>query len=127
MQLAMQHLKPKLAGKGPPWNRREEPTWHERQTLLKLSSILGASNDSQIQAALSYKTWVFADLPVFRNFFAHRNDETAKRARALASHYTVSSQLRPSEILCSVAPGRPQRVLADWLDDLRNVVDLLCQ
>jgi hypothetical protein len=126
IHFAIQQLKPWLHA-GPPWHRRDEPVWHDPQTLLKLSAAIGASNLAQIQAAFGYRTRVFVDLPVFRNFFAHRNDESAGRASTRARYYRLSSQLRPAEILCMAAPGRPQRLMADWLDDMGIVMELLCQ
>jgi hypothetical protein len=126
INFAMQTVKPYAKG-GPPWSRREEPTWHDTQTLLKLSAAVGASNVLQVQAAFGLKTRVFLDLPVFRNFFAHRNDETARRVAARARYYGLSPQLRPSEMLCAASPGRPQRICSDWLDDICDVVQSLCQ
>jgi hypothetical protein len=126
IDFAMQTVKPYQQG-GPPWSRREEPAWHDAQTLLKLSLAAGVSNASQVQAAFGVRTRVFLDLPVFRNFFAHRNDDTARKVSARARYYGLSPQLRPSEILCAASLGRPQRVCSDWLDDLCDVVQSLCQ
>jgi hypothetical protein len=110
-----------------PWRRRDEPTWHNPQTVLTLFTVTGASNLAVVQAGLSYPTSLFTMLPTARNFFAHRNEETAQKALALARALVVPTTARPTEVLCSKAPGRPQNVLSDWLDDLKNVADLMCQ
>jgi len=107
--------------------RRDEPAWHEPHTILTLLAALGSSNLSQVHAALGYRTSAFKHLPTFRNFFAHRNEDTAKKTVQIARSYGISTKLRPSEILCTRLGRRPQNVLADWLDDVRNVIGLLCQ
>jgi hypothetical protein len=63
------------------WARRDEPPWHDTSILLTSCDELGCSNFTQIQASLSTGTAVFNHLPVFRNFFAHRNESTAQSAR----------------------------------------------
>src|SRR5205823_2817708 len=89
---AIQITKPSLYLKhtpGAPWSRRDEPSWHDPRTLLKLSQSLGFSNEADIQAAVSINPRVLLDLPVFRNFFAHRNRDTFLSAQRLASHYGI--------------------------------------
>jgi hypothetical protein len=126
INFAMATLKPTTPG-GPPWRRRDEPAWHETASLVKLMQALGSSNFPAVTSALSIRTRVFSDLPVFRNFFAHRSDDTAGRVRRIARGYRISPNLRPAEILTAAIPGRPQRLLSDWLDDLSNATILLCQ
>jgi len=112
--------------KRPPIDRRQEPAWHDPNTLLKTFAALNVSNLGQVQAAFSYSTTVFAYLPTIRNFFAHRNDETMHKVRDVARHLGINPNQRACEIVCSAIAGRPQNILADWLDDLRNVAVLLC-
>jgi hypothetical protein len=112
--------------KRPPRGRREEPTWDQPSTLLKTFHALRISNLSQVQAALSHPTNVFDYLPAVRNFFAHRNDETMNRVRDLARRLGVNPSQKACEIVCCALRGRPQNILADWLDDLRIVGVLLC-
>lgn len=112
--------------KRPPINRRQEPAWHDPNTLLKTFAVLNVSNLNQIQAAFSYSTSAFAHLPTIRNCFAHRNDETMYKVRDVARNLGVNPNQRACEIMCSALAGRPQNILADWLDDLRNVSVLLC-
>lgn len=122
---AVHLLRPKV--KGPPFTRRDEPTWHETGTLLKLFSAMNASNFSQVQTALSYQPDVFTFLPPMRNFFAHRNEETAGRVSNVARALSLNPKLKARDILCSIRPSRPQNILADWLDDLLTALTLLCQ
>jgi hypothetical protein len=126
---AMATLKPWVATPAPgrPWDRRAEPTWHEVNTILKLSSALHFSNESHIGAALSMGFRVFDDLPRFRNYFAHRNAHTQGVAQRIAPNYGVSPVLRPWDMLASRATGRPQAVILDWIDDVEQTVELLCE
>jgi hypothetical protein len=111
----------------PPWSRRDEPRWYVPGHIIKIMTSAQASNRAHIIAAFGYQTAVFANLPTARNFFAHRNADTAEKVSAIAGHYTLSARLRPSDLLCSRLPGRPQALLSDWLDDLREVIVLLCK
>lgn len=112
--------------KKPPIDRRQEPAWHDPNTLLKTFTVLNVSNLNQVQAAFSYSTSAFDYLPTVRNFFAHRNDDTMRKVRDVARHLGINPNQRACEIVCSAIAGRHQNVLADWLDDLRNVAVLLC-
>ena len=107
--------------------RRQEPVWHEVSTTLKLLADINASHLGQVQAAFAYPTSAFDLLPKVRHFFAHRNEETATKIDNVARMLGVKPDLRPFELLCEVLPGRPQNVIADWLDDLRAITAMLCQ
>ena len=126
IRFSIQELKPKLKNKSS-WRMREEPAWRRPDTLLKLFARGGASNLPQVQSAFGYSTRVFEELPVLRNFYAHRNEETAKLSVNVARSLGVPSSSRPSEILSARLPGRPQNVLCDYLDDMRIVAELLCE
>jgi hypothetical protein len=126
IHFAVTKMRPWKKRVGPPWTRNDEPTWHDPNTLITLLSSLSTSNLSDIQAALSYQTDVFSLLPSFRNFFAHRNEETAGKIKTRARALGFSPALRACEILCTSHPGRPQNVLSDWLDDLIIVINLMC-
>lgn len=123
-------LKPHLTAKvtsGAVIEPRDEPTWHETATIVRLGAAMAFQNLAQITSAFSYSTTFFRDCPPIRNFFAHRNKHTADKVANLVrsapyySTYTVAF-----EFLGSLLPGRPQTVLSDWLDDLRLVSHELC-
>ncbi len=107
--------------------RRGEPIWHETATLSKLLAAAGASNVAQVLGAISAQPYVFTALPTVRNFFAHRSLTTAQRVTAVARTVGLSVQLRTCDFLCSRLPSRPQNVLADWIDDIRNAIEIACQ
>lgn len=122
---AIKQMRPKIKGNGP-WSYLDEPTWRKPGTLLQLLQVVGASNFNQVLAGFAYPTPVFDELPRIRNFFAHRSEGTKFETMRVARTVGVSTKLRPSEIMCSYGPGRPQNVICDWLDDMRHVVNLVC-
>ncbi|MBE0564913.1 MAG: hypothetical protein IH621_03080 [Krumholzibacteria bacterium] len=109
-----------------PWTRRDEPDWKVPHTLLKMLEEIDASNLDMARTALSYQTRVFKDLPTVRNFFAHRQEDTAKKVVAVAHSNGMSSRRRPAELMCTRLPNHPQNLLAGWLDDIRIVAIELC-
>lgn len=109
------------------WDRRREPTWHDPKTLLVLASDLRFTNLQDIQEGLSGHTRAFIDLPVQRNFFAHRGHETFRAAMDnLRIQHGVVGALSPSGGLVCPLPGRPQALLGDWIDDISLTAEYLC-
>lgn len=108
------------------WTRHDEPPWHVPKTLTDSCDEIGCSNYTDIQNAFSIQTKVFNHLPTFRNFYAHRNDETAIKTQKIAGEYTISTPRHPSKILLSSAYGRPQVLILDWIDELDTIVQFLC-
>jgi hypothetical protein len=108
------------------WHRRDEPPWHDPQVILTSCLDLGCSHSTQVQAAFSLSTAVFQHLPVFRNFFGHRNLGTANAARQIAPQYSIPSYLHPVEILLRKPAGRPYPLVLDWVDDIATTIELLC-
>ena len=124
---AVKKLKTKHFSK-PVVSRRDEPAWHNSKDIRALLRGLGVSNLPQVYAAFSYSTKFFDFLPTIRNFYAHRCDETFRKAALIGVRLglTATPQLRPTEIMCSKLSKRPENVLTDWLDDMASVIDLLC-
>lgn len=110
-----------------PVSPRDEPAWQDPSTLIYALSELGATNTSQVSAGLSISTDVYQRMPTLRNFYAHRSKATAEKVARVARSIAMNPLLRPSELLVSCRRRRPQNVLADWLDDIRNSIDIACQ
>lgn len=108
------------------WHRRQEPSWHDPNLILRLAQQQGWSNLPDIQAALSTGTQALSDLPIFRNYFAHRNQGTAYAARSVASNYVISTSNSPVEILLTRPYQRPNPLIVEWLIDMENVIEFLC-
>jgi len=108
------------------WHRRDEPAWHDPYTLTHLAQQLSLSNEPDIRAAFSIGSRVFSDLPVFRNYFAHRNENSLRAVVNLAALNGVATRQRPWEMLVAVPLTRPQSLLLDWVDDLLFTAEYLC-
>jgi hypothetical protein len=108
------------------WSRRDEPTWHDPNTLLTLAAVISCSNLADIQAAFSLGYSVFRDLPVCRNFFAHRNRHTERAAMDIALRHGIAGHPRPAKLLLSFPYGRPEPLLLEWLHQISFTVQYLC-
>jgi hypothetical protein len=125
--VAMKRYKPRATPRPDgSWHRRDEPPWHDTAVLTNVCTDLGCSHVADVQASVSLGSRVFDDLPVFRNFFAHRNRGTATAARLIAPHYAIPAYRHPLAILASTPAGRTNPLLVDWIDDLNVTIDLLC-
>jgi len=109
------------------WHRRDEPPWHDPNVLMKVCGNLGCSIRVQIGNAFSLSQNVFNDLPVFRNFFAHRNGQTSQAAQNVAPRYMLPTHLSPTELLLSVSPGATERVILEWLTEMLITAEFLCK
>lgn len=110
--------------KSGPWSQRDEPVWHQPRMFLRALRFAGCSNTADAEKAFSVSTKAFEDLTVARNFYSHRNDETALKVRRLAKRLGLVST-PPVDVVFSRAQGRPQAVVEDWLTDLRDIFSLL--
>jgi len=111
------------------WDQRDEPSWGYAEVFVKSCEAIGCSNIDKIQSTFSIPTKVLEHLRVFRNYYCHRNNDTIKDVRDLAFYYSISIPSNPShptDILLLPAYNRPQALLLDWLDDIENYIDLLC-
>jgi hypothetical protein len=117
--------RPHASGK---WHRRQEPTWHDTNILLTLALDGGWSTASVVAAALSVTgVRAYVDLPVFRNFYAHRNASTQDAARACAPFYSIPQLRRVTDILLQVPQNGHEPLLVEWIDELDVVIDWLCE
>ena len=109
------------------WHRRDEPNWHDPNILLALLGSQNATILTSVQESLSSGYRVFLDLPVFRNYFAHRSQQNAEAARSVALRNGVAAAMkRPSDMLLTRPIGRPQSLLNDWIDELQFTIDYVC-
>lgn len=108
------------------WHRRSEPTWASPDVLVSSAWSAHLTNASVIESAFQGGFDVFGDLPVFRNYFAHRNRETRAAAMQLAPKYGVGANEKPSSVLSQVPVGGGPSVLETWIGDIRTTVEYLC-
>jgi hypothetical protein len=124
IRLYRSHATPRATGI---WHRRDEPPWHDPNVLMKCCHNVGASNYPHVTNALSVGTRFFIDLPVFRNYCAHKNQQTENAAKKLAPNYGISALLSPLEILLSTPLRAREPLLTLWLFEMETVVRLLCE
>ena len=128
---AIRRCKPWLYKKGRngPWTWRDEPLWWKPGTLLDAIDEIGASNYQQVSAAMSVSPNAFSYLHTFRNFYSHRGRGTRTeiigglRRLQFPTTYTATTALT-SPIVWQ-GNVRPQPLVLDWLDDIRNTISLL--
>ena len=108
------------------WDSRDEPTWHDPQTLLRLTRDAGLSSAADVAAAFSINTRAFNDLPVLRNYFAHRNQGTYYAALRIAPLNSVPTPMHPADVLTAVPATSTQALFHDWLGDFELVAEYLC-
>ena len=116
--------KPRATGE---WHRRDEPAWHDPNVLMTVCRNLGCSIQTHIEAAFSLQQNVFNDLPVYRNFFAHRNEKTSEAAQNIAPRYALPTYLSPSELLLAVSPGASASVMLEWISEINVTAEFLCK
>ena len=109
-----------------PIERRDEPAWHDPSLLLRTCREMACDHLPSIEAALSVRTSVFQHLPVLRNFYAHRNGESSKKALNVGLAYVVANKRTPTHMLLAPAKRRSQALILDWIDEIGVVMDLLC-
>lgn len=126
LTLAIHEIRPDRRGRMGPWQHWDEPRWHQVDHFLRSLQAIMPSSIGAVYGALGRPTRVFTDLPVFRNYYAHKQEKTAKDALALAVHYALPRPASPSQLLCSRPQGAGQPILHEWLDDLRLVVQGIC-
>lgn len=126
VRLATSLYKPNRVPPTGPVQRRDEPTWHDPSVFLRCCVALACSHTSDVTDALSVQTRVLLDLPIFRNFFAHRNARTEIAAQSAALTYSIPSYHHPVDILRTAPIRRPFPLLLEWLDELQVLVELLC-
>ena len=127
---AIRRTKPNTYRRGsPPWNWADEPSWGSPKILLDSLDEIGASNRQIVSNGLSTLTSVFTHLPRFRNFYAHRNEDTARGLGGVLMNYGIAADMHASVALLVAAQirgvQRPQPLLLDWVDDVINVISLV--
>lgn len=127
IRFAITTLKPwiKIAASGN-WRPSDEPAWHMPRPVLTLAAAAQLSNTVDLQNIFSAGFSVFDDLPMFRNYYAHRNRDTRARAMSLAPRYGGSVFSKPSEVLLSIPLNRPASVLEEWIDEVRLTLNSMC-
>lgn len=103
---------------------RQEVAIRDPKRVEKVLTDYAASNLSNMALALSLNADVFAEVKVFRHFFAHRARNTSDEVQLFAAKVGVVGTYRPEHLLVRGRPGTGVRFLDGWLADVENFFDL---
>lgn len=105
---------PVLLSKYP--NRRFEPRWHDAYECVDAAQRLAIVNFRSFSSAIGATNSPSGEIRTLRNYFAHRNEETAIRAKLTFN----ISQIEVFQILSQITlPGTAR--INGWVTDLRNI------
>lgn len=109
------------------WDTRDEPTWHDSNTLIRLSTAFAFSNDEDIQTAFTFGFTAHKNLVTFRNYYAHKNQGTKKKAQAIANQYLIPQHLHPTAVLLETpSTVTSTNLLEMWTAEFNQTIELLC-
>lgn len=108
--------------KPPNW----EPRWFDVQIVVRLTGHFGATHQTDLIAAFSLPTLVFSHLPAYRNYFAHRSPRSRIEIGKMQARLGLPASLFPSDALISKPGTSVQPVLVSWIQDLRDIAEMLC-
>lgn len=103
---------------------RQEVAFRDPKKVEKVLTDYAASNLANIALALSLNADVFAEVKVFRHFFAHRARNTFEEVQLFAAKVGVVGSYRPEHLLIRGRPGTGAKFLDGWLADVENFFDL---
>ena len=127
IESALNTLHPPGATARPRGGRRFEPSWHTMPKFFSILQAAAVSTAAQIGVTMGLPVRVMHDLPTLRNFFAHRNGETAQKSRRLLNRYYSVAVGHPSSMLGNFSSARPTTILEDWMAELEIVFDTMSQ
>lgn len=107
------------------WKHKHEPDWRDPAIVSRLMAHFGLSTAAAFNHAMSVGSGSHQHLFTCRNFVAHRNRGTALKLRELATQRGVRGDGSPLELAFMPGRGRPQALMADWLDEFIAIVELL--
>lgn len=105
----------------------DEPAWRKGQTLLSIAQTLNFSNLGQINTAFSYQGQALDELPLVRNFFAHKDAQTIDLVRKLGKNtYNIPPVDTACDLVAKILPGRTDTLLSEWLHNMWRTGAALC-
>lgn len=107
--------------------RKRELTMRDPRDVEKVFSAAGLTNVASLRNALALNTTLFANLGTLRNFYAHRNADTWRKARRKGLDMGVYGGGTVDDIVKALVPGRAVRIFEDWLDDAELFFEEACK
>lgn len=107
--------------------RRDEPTWHDPNTLIVATKALQLSCAGTVQAAMSPFPQYLPDWSCIRNFFAHRNQDTfASALGILSQRYGIVSTKDLGKAVLAPRLNGARPLLWEWADNVEDLCEYLC-
>jgi hypothetical protein len=105
-------------GSPPTIDRRQEHKFRNPRDVRTVLISLGGNNLRELDSALALNTTLFADIAVLRNFYAHRNRDTwRKAANYFTNERAFPSFKRAADLLNYRQPTSSVAMLEEWLAD----------
>lgn len=105
----------------------DEPVWRKGQTILRIAEKLSFNNFAQVQTAFSIPGTALEELPLIRNFYAHKDRKTAEVVRKLGQSVYGVPALKPAhELVSEILPEKTDSLLSEWLHQLHQTSQALC-
>lgn len=107
----------------PPW---WEPSWGISTRAIDSAQRLRVANFSAVSAALGAVGHASDDLRRFRNFVAHRGEDTKTGVLSISRGLGIADDLPIEVMLVQPVPPAGAFLLESWIGDLRRVASAAC-
>jgi len=109
----------------PSFLMRNEPTWGDIGSIIKIINALNPSNQGQLTTAFGLPLHGPKHLQLVRNCAAHKTIENLLNLRSqLSLTYTLHNKVTPSEVAWSLKTGTSDLAINVWIDDMRTIADV---
>ncbi|MEA1834078.1 hypothetical protein U8607_18470 [Methylobacterium durans] len=105
--------------------RREETKVRDPLKLQNVSAASMMSNAGSIITALSLNSPAFSQMATYRNFFAHRNVETARKLKNLSASIGLAPAVHEWDAISQLLPGSPTSLFESWAFDVELFAEFL--
>ena len=101
-------------------SRRDEPTIRDPSLWAQFFTKLGSSPPRDFGNAISLNIQVYGEIAVFRNFYAHRGQDTLQHVASQFPQLSVGLAKHPDELVTSTSAGVSQAKYPQWSDEVKQ-------
>jgi hypothetical protein len=112
-----------LYPKKPPW---WEPRWGDITECLAAAKALAIVNYATVAAALSATPSPVDDVRILRNYFAHRSEETSRKAIDVGRKLGAAGKIRPVDVAVLIV-GPSETVFNQWVSQFLGIAEAAIQ
>lgn len=104
---------------------RQEPTWGDSGSIIKIINTLMPANHGQLATAYGLPLMGPRHLQLVRNCAAHKTVENLVSLRNnLSLTYSFHSKATPAEVAWSLKTGTPDLAIDLWIGDMKTIADV---